>query len=204
MMKEIGHEVFHHGSNGSNPDCTENFELFDHDTRFGFDLKTVDFYNQKQIESIRKIIGEKDIILLNHYNQKPVADAFNNNISIEFNIGYLTGSPFIKHKIFDSYAIMHYTYGAYSSWGTGDDVVIPTYFDPEDFYIDTKQKDYILYLGRIRNEKGLRWAESLSDRSGVRLVVAGTLGDYQLSAKTDLWAKLALKNAQNLCPKQRL
>jgi glycosyltransferase involved in cell wall biosynthesis len=53
------------------------------------------------------------------------------------------------------------------------DVVIPNYFDPQDFKFQAHKADYLLFLGRVYEGKGIHIAEQVAKATGLRLVVAG-------------------------------
>ena len=53
------------------------------------------------------------------------------------------------------------------------DVVIPNYFDKEDFEFCDDKEDYFLYLGRVYSGKGVDIAIDATQRAGVKLVIAG-------------------------------
>jgi glycosyltransferase involved in cell wall biosynthesis len=52
-------------------------------------------------------------------------------------------------------------------------VVIPNYFDKEDFNFCDQKEDYFLYLGRVYSGKGVDIAIEATRRAGVKLVIAG-------------------------------
>jgi hypothetical protein len=74
-------------------------------------------------------------------SQKPIADAFPANMTVEFGVGY-TG-VFSKYRVFESYAHMHYVYGLLKDdSGHFFDAVIPNYFEPERFPFKEEKEDY--------------------------------------------------------------
>jgi glycosyltransferase involved in cell wall biosynthesis len=78
--------------------------------------------------------------------------------------------------VWESYAIYH-AYCGLKNVGQCNqdwyDVVIPNYFDVEDFNFVSKKEDYFLYLGRVYNGKGVDIAIQATERAGVKLVIAG-------------------------------
>jgi len=106
---------------------------------------------------------------------KPIADKVG-LLPVEMGIGY-TG-VWAPYKVFESYAWMHYIYGMiYPNQAACDgrnyDVVIPNYYDPDDFEYSDKKEDYFLYVGRFIPRKGIQVAQQVCDHIGARLVVAG-------------------------------
>ena len=57
------------------------------------------------------------------------------------------------------------------------EVVIPNYFDKNDFTFNDKKEDYFLYLGRVYDGKGVNIAIQATEQAGVKLVVAGQKED---------------------------
>jgi glycosyltransferase involved in cell wall biosynthesis len=107
---------------------------------------------------------------------RPICDAHQHDmIVVEPGIGY-AGGHWARFKIFESYAIYHAFYGL-ESVGTCKqdwyDVVIPNYFDPDDFTFNTNKSDYFLYLGRVYDGKGVNIAIQACQSAGVPLVIAG-------------------------------
>ena len=107
---------------------------------------------------------------------RPVCDAHPDLITVEPGIGY-AGGHWAKWKIFESYAIMH-AYQGLEAVGTCKqswyDVVIPNYFDLDDFeYAPEKKEDYFLFLGRVYSGKGIDIAVQTTAHIGAKLIVAG-------------------------------
>jgi glycosyltransferase involved in cell wall biosynthesis len=96
-------------------------------------------------------------------------------ICVEPGIGY-AGGHWARWKIFESYAIYHAYCGMQSVGNCRQDwyeVVIPNYFDEEDFEFNDKKEDYFLYLGRVYSGKGVDVAIQATEKAGVKLVIAG-------------------------------
>ena len=107
---------------------------------------------------------------------RPVCDAHPDIICVEPGIGY-AGGHWSQWKVFESYAIMH-AYQGLTSVGTCKqswyDVVIPNYFDIDDFtYAPETKEDYFLFLGRVYSGKGIDIAVQVTEHIGAKLKVAG-------------------------------
>jgi 2-polyprenyl-3-methyl-5-hydroxy-6-metoxy-1,4-benzoquinol methylase len=104
-------------------------------------------------------------------------------IVVEPGIGY-AGGHWARWKIFESYAIYHAYCGLKNVGSCNQDwyeVVIPNYFDLEDFNFSEEKDDYFLYLGRVYDGKGVNVAIQATERAGVKLVIAGQKEDgYRL------------------------
>jgi hypothetical protein len=191
MMKALGYDVYHYGAEGSNPDCTEHIDVVSDaiqlKTYGGYDWKKEMFkhdptdlayrtFDENAIREVNKRKGPKDLLLISMGNyQKPIFDKVG-MMGVEMGVGY-TG-VFTDKRVFESYAWMHYIYGMmYPNSGGCDgsfyDVVIPNYYDPEDFEFCDKKDDYYLYMGRLIGRKGVHIAAQCCERIGARLVIAG-------------------------------
>jgi glycosyltransferase involved in cell wall biosynthesis len=51
--------------------------------------------------------------------------------------------------------------------------VIPNYFDPADFDYTPEKEDYVLFLGRVTELKGISTCIQATEAAGVRLKIAG-------------------------------
>lgn len=49
---------------------------------------------------------------------------------------------------------------------------------PEEFHLNTKPKDYLLYFGRIHQDKGTREAIDIALESGKKLIISGIIQDH--------------------------
>lgn len=192
MMRARGHEIIHYGHEESDLDCNEhvtvttNYDLEqaygNYDWRknfFKFDVND-HAYRTFYVNAIREVAKRKqkhDFILpFWGSGVRPVCDAHPDLICVEPGIGY-AGGHWARFKIFESYAIYHAYYGL-TAVGTCKqdwyDVVIPNYFDPEDFSYDPANKeDYFLYVGRVYDGKGVHIAIQVTEAIGARLKIAG-------------------------------
>lgn len=183
------YKVIHYWPEGSNPICDEQVNIISNEERqafFGGNDRRKDLYsiewdstkpywqlaNQNTIIEIAQRIQPQDLILVIGWHcHKPVADAFPNHITVEYGIGY--SGVFSKHRVFESYAWMHYIYWeTKTANGEFYDTVIPNYFEKEDFEYKYEKKDYLLYIGRMVSRKGVQIAVEVAQRSGKKLILA--------------------------------
>lgn len=196
MMKALGHEIIHYGHEDSDVDCTEHVTVLgnkdleiaygNYDWRknfFKFDVND-HAYQTFYKNAIREVGLRKkpfDFILpFWGSGVRPICDAHQHDmIVVEPGIGY-AGGHWARFKVFESYAIYHAYYGL-DAVGTCRqdwyDVVIPNYFDPEDFTYNPKKENYFLYLGRVYDGKGVNIAIQACELAGVKLVIAGQKDD---------------------------
>jgi len=192
MMTDRGHTVIHYGHEDSDLQCTEHVPVTtnkdleiaygSHDWRknfFKFDTNDHayrEFY-KNAIREVGKRKQANDFILpFWGSGTRPVCDAHPDLIVVEPGIGY-AGGHWAKYKIFESYAIMHAYYGLEAVGMCKNnfyDVVIPNYFDVDDFtYAPETKEDYCLFLGRVYEGKGIHVAIQATERAGMKLKVAG-------------------------------
>ena len=196
MMEGRGHHLMHYGHEESNPAADELIPVInkqewdavygEHDFKSSlFTYDTSDdayqtFY-RNAISEIRKRKQPGDIILpFWGAGVRPICDAHLDLITIEPGIGYAHGH-WADYKIFESYAIYH-AYCGLDSVGTCNqkwyDVVIPNYFDLDEFKYSDKKEDYFLFVGRVYDGKGLNIAIQATEAMGAKLKVAGQLSDH--------------------------
>lgn len=197
MMTSRGHEVIHYGHEDSDLICTEHVTVLtngDFNISYGthnwknnfFRFDTNDHAYQTFFKNAIREVGkrkQKNDFILPFWGSgvRPVCDAHEHDmIVVEPGIGY-AGGHWARWKIWESYAIMHAYYGM---GGVGVcnqdwyDVVIPNYFDLDDFeFAPDKKEDYFLYLGRVYDGKGVHIAVQVAEKIGAKLVIAGQKPD---------------------------
>jgi glycosyltransferase involved in cell wall biosynthesis/2-polyprenyl-3-methyl-5-hydroxy-6-metoxy-1,4-benzoquinol methylase len=192
MMTDRGHTVIHYGHEDSDLQCTEHVPVTtnadlekaygSYDWRnnfFKFDVNDHAYqtFYKNAIREVGKRKQKNDFILpFWGSGTRPVCDAHPDLIVVEPGIGY-AGGHWAKFKIFESYAIMHAYYGL-EAVGTCKnnfyDVVIPNYFDVDDFtFAPETKEDCCLFLGRVYEGKGIHIAIQATERAGMKLKVAG-------------------------------
>ena len=196
MMKSRGHEIIHYGHEESDLVCDEHVTVLtnkDLEIAYGnydwrknfFTYNTGDHAYQTFYKNAIREIGkrkQKNDFILPFWGSgvRAICDAHQHDmIVVEPGIGY-AGGHWARWKVFESYAIMHAYYGMQ---GVGTckqdwyDVVIPNYFDTDDFTYNDKKEDYMLYLGRVYSGKGVHIAIQASEAAGCKLVIAGQKPD---------------------------
>jgi glycosyltransferase involved in cell wall biosynthesis len=193
MMTDRGHTVIHYGHEDSEVECSEHVPVItneewlrtygEHDYKskqFTYDMEDEahKIWYANAIEAVGKRKQKNDFILpFWGHGGRPVCDAHPDLIIVEPGIGYSSGS-WAQYKIYESYALYHAMGGADSSGRCQQnnyDVVIPNYFDLDDFrYTEEKDKeDYFLFVGRIYDGKGINIAMQVCEHLGLKLKVAG-------------------------------
>jgi glycosyltransferase involved in cell wall biosynthesis len=214
------HYYFNEGSNGkytqiySNSDMNELFGHYDwykkneiYKVEYDSTLPYWIRFNTKVIEDMRKVIQPHDIICnIGGRVQKVISDAFPNNITCEFGVGY--EGVFSNYRVFESYAWMHSVYGYLYTASRADghffDAVIPNYFDIGDFPYSDKKDDYFLFMSRPIDRKGTQIVRDLIKYAGIKVKVAGRekpdFGEWVGPADTKLRGDLMSHARALLCP----
>jgi glycosyltransferase involved in cell wall biosynthesis len=192
MMVARGHEVIHYGHEDSDLVCTEHVTVLTNDdfkkaygnydwrhNFFTYDMNDhayqTFFANAIREVGLRK---QKNDFILPFWGAgtRPICDAHPDLICVEPGIGY-AGGHWARWKIFESYAIYHAYYGLAAVGNCNQDwydVVIPNYFDIDDFeYAPEEKEDYFLFLGRVYDGKGVNVAIQATAAIGARLKIAG-------------------------------
>lgn len=193
MMHQRGHTVYYYGHEKSEVECTEHINVlpdeifrkvygdYDYKTKFfAYDVndEAYNTFDKNAIEAIkaRKQPGDFLLCFWGAGNRR-IAEAHGDMLVVEPGIGYPVNSGhFARWRVYESYAILHGTNGPTHVAQCLEDwyhVVIPNYFDPEDFTYSPVKKDYFLYLGRVYSGKGVHIAIQVCKKLGVKLVIAG-------------------------------
>lgn len=186
---DMGHEVVHYGVEGSDVPCTENVEYIPFDMwnkchgqrneegwqEFGPNYETFKHAEKTLYKEINSRITDpsREVVLAPFGSWAPTLTKINKAALIESGIGY--NGVFADYRCFESYAWQH------THLGIGDPVsdpkwfhsVIPGYVDPSEFSYSEEKDDYLLFIGRIMDTKGIYLAEQLAREYNKKLIVAG-------------------------------
>jgi glycosyltransferase involved in cell wall biosynthesis len=192
MMKSLGHTVYHYGAEGSDVACDEHVQIISRQEQEGYfgrhdpnALYNADWSgnapywkltNDRAAAEInrRKQPGDFACMAFGSLQQPLAAQISPDVMVVETGIGY--NGTFAQYRVFESYSHMHKiwgTQGGYDPDGKLYDVVIPNYFDPQDFLFSATKTDYYLYLGRLVKRKGVHIAVETCKRIGAKLKIAG-------------------------------
>ncbi len=129
--------------------------------------------NERAIKEIRERAEPHDLVLLTGgYAHKPIADALPELISCEHAAGY--EGIFSPYVCFESHAWRHYLYGKHGWDGRWFDTVIPNFFDPSEWSVSETKDDYLLFVGRMVQRKGVEVASQIAKACGRKLLLAGS------------------------------
>jgi len=189
MLKDNGHHVTFYGAEGSDAPCDEMVVVVPKDLlpaglvmgehgvpmaawkNDGASATWQSFINIGRLALRQRYrMGDISLISFGRYQRFVAEESI---LSCEFIVGY--SGIFSWHKVFPSYAWMHYLYGELHMERNPNwiDAVIPHYLDLNDFQVQEKKGDYLLCLGRLDRDKGTDIAIDIANRSGSKIVVAG-------------------------------
>lgn len=157
-------------------------------------------WNARLAAAIGERLHPGDLVLLiTGTPHVPLRYALPSATFVEFGVGY-EGVAF-DHLVFESNAwrcaVDGWRHGANRADPDPRHVVIPNYFDPEDFPLVTEPGDYALYLGRLTARKGWRIAQAAAEEAGVRFVCAGQ-GDETFDGYGEYLGPVSGKEAAEL------
>ncbi len=103
--------------------------------------------------------------------QQPLETALPGMMVVEYGVGY--PGTFAKYRCYESRAWMHHNYGARGDIGRPFDTVVPAFFDPDLYNPEQPREDWLLYLGRLTERKGVHEAAAIAEAAGRELKVIG-------------------------------
>ena len=196
LLTARDHTVFHYGNALSTVACTEHVtvtgaeDIGPPEQSGNYDVQSPIYqkFHNVAVGEIEKRKRERDMILCFWPTHKTICDAHPNLIAIEAGIGYPAGH-FAPFKVFESYAMLHAFRGIEAVGTAGGntwwyEVVIPNYYDPDDFEFGKGDGGYLLFLGLRTiggDGKGIHIADQIAKAAGQKLIIAGP-GTYENSA----------------------
>lgn len=178
MMIPLGHEVIIYGDEEHAHDG-EHVVCYPSCDPPPFTQEGWQPFNDAAIKEIRARCEKDDVLgLMGGTCQTSLMNAFPDLYPVEYGIGY--GGCFAPYKVFESRAWQHTCYGQQRGSNSADgsfyDAVIPAYFEPEDFP-EATGGDYLLYVGRLTQRKGIEIVTETAKRLDMPLKLAGA-GDW--------------------------
>jgi glycosyltransferase involved in cell wall biosynthesis len=175
MMQPLGHEVIvygdaRHDHEGEHVTCYPKCDPPE------FTPEAWEPFNVAAAKAIRHRMEPGDVLgLMGGLAQAELAAMLPELWPVEYGIGY--GGSFAPYRIFESYAWMHTTYGEQRGTNTADgsfyDAVINAYFEPELFPEASDPGEYLLYVGRLTERKGVEIVCETARRLDMPLLIAG-------------------------------
>lgn len=193
MMKPHGYEIIHYGVEGATTEASTQVDLmtaweqtslrgFDNSdkTRFigeGANVNTELYlvYNNRLREELKKRVQPEDLVLLPFGHGHAQAVQGLGFRCVESGIGYATLCPLAAYKIFESFCWQHFHLGRQNELnGHNYEWVVPNYFDLEQWRVNFMPQNYIAFLGRIFDLKGLKTIQAIAHaRPNEHFIIAG-------------------------------
>ena len=190
IMTQRGHTVFHYGHPDSDVLCTQHFDVISRETYDKVYQKKSwkEFINQYVNNDVHREFNKNDAVLIkkNQQNQHDFVLAFwgfghaecckqldGKFKIVEPSIGY--DSSFAPFKVFESYAHFHKMSSNADNNGLScftDHVIRPGFYF-EDFDFKEEKENYLLFLGRMIDNKGIAIAQYLSEASKTPIKFVG-------------------------------
>ncbi len=191
MMTDIGHTTYLYAGPENDARCTEHincrgdYEWTERLPPYESNHPGWQAFADIAIQELHQRFQPGDYLcLIGGYVQKPIADSIPGCFIVEPTVGYpgTINEPNAFH-VYPSYAWMHACYGQWQGAGAANglfyDAVIPHWVDMENHPEGNGDGDYLLYVGRLIERKGLQIVREVAERTGLPLVVAGW-GDESL------------------------
>jgi glycosyltransferase involved in cell wall biosynthesis len=191
VMTSNGHTVFHYGHPDSDVPCTQHFnvvsratynKVYKKESWKNFLPQSIknqahEEFNKNAAPLIKKNKQSKNDFVLAFWGigHRPCCDELVEDFTIvEPSIGY--DSAFAPFKVFESYAQLHKLhfkmYGESSCPRFTDHVIRPGFYF-EDFCYEERKEDYLLFLGRMIDNKGIEIAQNLSKAFSIPIKFVG-------------------------------
>lgn len=90
---------------------------------------------------------------------------------VETGIGY--NHTWAPYRIYESYAWWHYHQGKENRAGNDYEFVIPNYYDLDEWDVNTNVGEYLLYFGRLQDDKGLHIVREVAKHTGLKTIICG-------------------------------
>jgi glycosyltransferase involved in cell wall biosynthesis len=202
MMMSLGHEVIVYSGEENDAPCTEHvavaskkwqadtFRVRGPEDILTPPLDTIMYepqrhwwgtWNRKVISALEQRLQPQDFVCIiggGVLFEPTITYALNRGaMAVEYAVGYAGISARTFHA-FGCTSWRHVVFGLQrpEGWlGSFYDRTIPHYFNPDDFeYRENDAKgDYFLYLGKIKQDKGVNVAARAAQAAGVKLILAG-------------------------------
>ena len=197
MMRSGGYEVLHYGVGGADRGANLDIEIMTREEQEGyigkFDPKSPDFigkhanwstplyreFNRRLNIALDKNVEKGDAICLpfGPGHREALNEKLSRAYWIESGIGY--PNPYLAFRVYESYSQLHRIGGVEiekkgNSFGSNYHWVIPNYYDLSEWGTSFSKGEYVLYMGRIDDIKGLPTVVEMAKATpDLKFVLAG-------------------------------
>lgn len=200
MMKDEGFELIEYCNEGSESEAKHKINILDKNTflelrrlhdekeapgqRAGINTTLHKEFDKRLEAELKEKVQPFDIICHPYGDTHArFTETFPDCYHIETGIGY-TG-VFATYKIFETYAWWHWHQGREKRAGTNYEWVIPNYYDLSEWEPSYNPGEYILYFGRVVQDKGLDVVHDIAQRTNREVIICGE-GDASPWIKPDI------------------
>ncbi|MEZ0368073.1 MAG: glycosyltransferase [Candidatus Sericytochromatia bacterium] len=188
MMKDEGFEILEYGNEGSESMAQHKIPILDrasflelkrlHDQvqapGHPYDTSTTLYktFDERLEVALSERVQPGDIIChpLGPVHARLMV-SFPECFHVETGIGYSV--VFAPYKVFESYAWWHWQQGKADRAGNNYEWVIPNYYDLDDWEPSEAHGDYLLYFGRVIQNKGIEVVREIARHSGREVLICG-------------------------------
>jgi glycosyltransferase involved in cell wall biosynthesis len=188
MMAPFGYEIIEYSNEGSQSLANEHIPILrEKEFRKLRDLYNKEYpndfantsssifeeFHNKLIREVAKRAQPGEIICHPFGNvHGALGEILPNCFHVETGIGYVNLASF-TYKVFESYAWMHYQQGIADRWGNNYEFVVPMSYDLEEWVPSYETGKYILYFGRITEDKGMNYIREIAKRVDMEVIICG-------------------------------
>jgi glycosyltransferase involved in cell wall biosynthesis len=196
MMRPHGYEIIHYGVAGAQTASNEHVDIMtraeqnglrghdgsDHSKFVGDDgdISTPLYkeFNRRLRNALRERVALNDLVLLPFgWGHAQAVHGLPFTL-VESGIGYpnlYDGATNVVHRIYESYAWLHYHHGMTQRIGINYEWVIPNYFDVDEWTARPKTTpNTVVYLGRLTPLKGLPTVVEIAhQRPDLHIIICG-------------------------------
>lgn len=189
MMRMRGYKVIEYANEGSESEADEKVPMIPagkywemwgdrNDKMFHGDLATIGnpmhhAFEQVLIPAIQARLQKGDIVchVFGHAHET-LTHMFGHVSHVETGIGYPTLMA-KSFKIFESQAWRHYHMGQAGRSGLNYEWVVPNYYDLDEWDVRTEPGEYVAFMGRIGQSKGMATIAEITRRINLPIVLCG-------------------------------
>jgi glycosyltransferase involved in cell wall biosynthesis len=181
MMRPLGYHVVHYGVEGARTEAQEHVTVMSREEQLAFigprsvgqpfgDLADrgsplyKEFNRRLRCEILERVRASDLVLLPFGWGHDDAVKGLPITL-VESGIGYNDLYPGARHKVFESFAWMHYHQGKANRQGSAYEWVVPNYFDVNEWDVVLEPPtDRVVYLGRLTKDKGLDTVVEIAKR----------------------------------------
>lgn len=188
MMQDEGFEYVEYCNEGSESEAKHKIQILDKATfqelrklheeteapgkRDSMNSTLYREYDQKLLLALKDNVKPHDIICHPYGDtHSKLTEAFPDCFHIETGIGY--NGVFATYRIYESYAWWHWHQGKEFRSGRNYEWVIPNYYDLNEWEPSYVPGEYILFFGRVVQDKGLDVVRDIAARTNREVIICG-------------------------------